>query len=50
MRRYTEPPRVAWTWEPVKPQRFVMFGTASEKLILTVCGIMVLILFVMGAK
>lgn len=48
MNKYTVPARVGWTWEPIPAQRFRPFSMVPEKLILTFCGIGMLILLIIG--
>ena len=50
MQKYLNPARVGWTWEPIPAQRFRPFSTVQEKILLTVCGMGMLILFVFGGR
>lgn len=48
MKKYCYPARVGWNWDPIPAQRFRPFSTVPEKILLTVCGIGMLVLFVFG--
>ena len=42
--KYAAASRPGWTWEPVARQRFYPFATVWEKLILTLCASIMLVL------
>ncbi len=44
--KYTTVHRPGWTWTPPVRQRFCPFSTVGEQILLTVCGCMMLVLFV----
>lgn len=47
--KYTHKPTPGWTWEQPNKQRFRPFETTGEKCILTGCGALMLVLFVLMA-
>lgn len=50
MEKYIVPRCAGWTWEPIPAQRFRPFSTVPEKILLTVCGMGMLILLVFMGK
>lgn len=48
--KYCHAPRPGWTWTPPVRQRFCPFSTIGEKLMLTICGSLMLALVVFMAR
>lgn len=47
--KYAAASRPGWTWEPVARQQFRPFSTVGEKLILTMCGSIMIVLIAIMA-
>lgn len=47
--KYATARRPGWTWEPPVRQRFQPFDTVGEKIMLTISGMLMLVLFIVMA-